>query len=167
MALLSDLPCGCRLGGGTGFLGGTFDAARDVLGGVGGRGVEMMPNPGSISNSGTFPAASRSNTLSASSSAVSRCGAGGRGLLTSEGVGGLCLDGEVRGRVAVPRVGLDTNGPVPASPSAFIPAFISFPCRELGGGGFFLNMVGAGCKLDRGPLISLRRSSSASSSETS
>lgn len=156
VTLLSDRPCGCRLGGGAGFLlgcgvaAGTLTNACDTFGGVGGLGMIMF-RPGCISASGSLPAASRSNTLSESSSAGDFSGASGRGLLTSDGVGGLCRDGGASGRVAVLRAGLDNGGGVPlagafSSPPA--PGRISFPCRELGGGGFFLIIVGAGCKLD-------------------
>jgi hypothetical protein len=151
VTLLSVRPCGWRLGGGAGFLDWVFEAVRDGFGGVGGLGDMVMPSPYSISGSGTLPAATRSNTLSASSSAGSLCGAGGSGLLTSDGVGGLCLDGEVRGIVVFLRVGLgnDRGDLAPASvASPLVSVLINFPCRELGGGGFFLKMVGPGCKLD-------------------
>jgi hypothetical protein len=72
-------------------------------------------------------------------------------LLTSDGVRGLCLDGGAGGRVAALRAGLDNGGSAPlaaafASPPAS--ARMSFPCRELGGGGFFFTITGAGCRLD-------------------
>jgi hypothetical protein len=114
--LLSERPWGWRRGGGAGFfvpcdaVAGGLEIACDALGGVGGRGGMIMLSPGCSSGSGTLPAASRSNTLSVSSSAGDLCGAGGRGLLTSDGVGGLCLDGD-RGGIAVTLcVGLDNGG---------------------------------------------------------
>lgn len=165
--LLSDRPCGCRLGGGAGFLaaGGAGAIACDAFGGVGGLTGMTMFNPGCKPGSGTLPAASQSNTFSATTSAGDLSGAGGSGLLTSEGVLGLCLEGDVTGAEPL-RVGLALFAPVLASlPAA---GLINFPCRELGGGGFFLRILGAGCKLDwEPPLISPCRSSSPSCSDVS
>lgn len=145
--LLPDRPCGCRLGGGGGFLAaGVFDTTCDAFGGVGGLG-DMMFSPGSKTLSGTLPAASRSNTFSASSSAGDRCGEGGSGLLMlDDGVGGLCLDGDA-----------------PLAKSVLI----SFPCRELGGGGGFRWIAGAGCKLDWETLANPRSPPSPSRPESS
>jgi hypothetical protein len=101
--LLSDRPCGCLLGGGAGFLVGCevvtggFGVVCGTFGGVGGRGGMMMLSPGCISGSGTLPAASRSNTLSVSSSAGDFFGAGGSGLLKSDGGEDICLGGDARG----------------------------------------------------------------------
>ena len=93
---LSERPCGWRRGGGTGFLvgwgveDGALMLACDALGALAGM---MMLSPGWISSSGTLPAASRSNTLSASFSRGDLCGGAGSGLCRSDGVGGLFCDG--------------------------------------------------------------------------
>jgi hypothetical protein len=175
VTLLSNRPWGWRRGGGAGFLvgcgvaAGGLETACDVFGGVGGLGGMRMLSPGCSSGSGTLPAASRSNTLSVSSSAGDLCGAGGRGLLTSDGVGGLCLDGDRDGIAAALGVGLDNGGRGPLAASSASPAglgAIRFPCRELGGGGFFFGTEGAGCE-GGGEQSSPRRSSSASGSEVS
>jgi hypothetical protein len=44
---------------------------------------------------------------------------------------------------------------------------MSFPCRELGGGGFFFTTVEAGCKATGELLIKLTRSSSPPCSDVS
>jgi hypothetical protein len=129
-----------------------------------------MLSPGCSSGSGTLPAASRSNTLSKASSASDLCGATGSGLLTSDGVGGLGLGGDAEGMVAALRFGLDNGGcGPPAAPFASLaaPGLISFPCRELGGGGGFFEIVGGDCKLGCAPRVKPRRSSSPSCSDVS
>jgi hypothetical protein len=122
-----------------------------------------MLSPGCISGSGVLPAASRSNMLSAASSAGDLFGARGRGLSTPDGVTGRALDGDAGGKVAVLWLGLDDRGCTPpgvpfASPADL--ALINFPCRELGGGGGFFTMAGAGCKAAGALLAELPRSSS-------
>ncbi len=114
----------------------------------------MMLRPGWMSTSGTLPAASRSKTLSASLSRGDLCGGAGSGLCRSEGVGGLFRDGEASGMVAALRVGLDNGGSAPSG-------LISFPWRELGGGGFFFTILGAGWRV-WDLVTSPRRSSSTS-----
>lgn len=147
-----------------------MDTAWDVFGGVGGRSGITMPSPGPELGSGTLPAASRSNTLSVASSAGDLCGAGGSGLLTSDGVGGLCRDGETSGSGVAFCEGLASGGRGPDSTPFVSPlagAFISFPCRELGGGGFFFGTDRAGCRLGSELLVSFRRTSPMSYSEAS
>ena len=146
---------------------GTVALALRVLCGL--EGVIML-SPGCSSSSGTLPAASRSNTLSVSCSWGDLSGAAGSGLFTSDGVGGLCLDGDDSEVVAALGVGLDTGGLAPPSgPFASPPVagLINFPCRELGGGGFFFTILGAGCRVGFELLTNPRRSSSASRAETS
>ncbi len=125
-------------------------------GALGGLVGMIMLSPGWISNSGTLPAASWS-TLSVSFSRGDLCGGAGSGLCKSDGVDGFFLDGDVRGIVAALRVGLDNGGSTPS-----VGGLMSFPCRELGGGGFFLVIVGAGCRPVWGLLIIPWCSSSAS-----
>ena len=100
----------------------------------GGAGVTLFAIPctsypetaglGGSDPSGTLPAASRSNTDSASSSSGLLNGAGGSGLLKSDGV-------LVRGGVG----GAGCCRALSSPPSW---RRMAFPWRELGGGGFFL-----------------------------
>lgn len=128
----------------------------EVLGGVGGLGVPIYSVPVSSAGSGILPAASRSNTLSASSCFGCLCGVGGSGLLTSSGVDGSGADGEESG---------DRGDNLELS-SLLLSVLINFPCRELGGGGFFLSVVGV-CSFTRAFAIKPWRSSSSSGSDTS
>jgi len=178
--LLSDLECGLRLGGGAGFLGsggtGAVVAACEALGGVGGRGAGIASTSVSVSTgSGTLPAASRSNMLSLPSSIERRAGAAGSGLFTSDGVEGRRLDevelppGELGAALGLE----DEDGLKIASiaePVAFSferSILITFPWRELGGGGFFLRVEIVCCVFACGLLISPMRSSSPSASDIS
>lgn len=132
--LLSERPWVDLLGGGGGFLDaceGGGGVAVVGLGGVGGRAVGAFAV--SWLNSGTFPAASRSNGLSRSSSPGDLTGGGGRGLLTSEG---CSENGEAKTREsrAEEDAGLGVPG-VPDLSSPLSSTLINFPCLELGGGG--------------------------------
>lgn len=89
--LLSVLACAPLGGGGAGFLSVDVgfctgvEEECDMFGGVGGRGDGTTSASGSISTSGTLPAASLSNMLSLGSYS-DRAGGSGRGLLTSVGL---------------------------------------------------------------------------------
>lgn len=89
--LLSVLACAPLRGGGAGFLSvdvGFWTGVEeecDMFGGVGGRGEGTTSASGSMSTSGTFPAASLSNMLSLWSYSDG-AGGSGRGLLTSVGL---------------------------------------------------------------------------------
>jgi hypothetical protein len=110
-------------------------ATCEALGGVGRCGVGTRSISGSRStDSGTLPAASRSNMLSETSSIDRRAGAGGSGLFTSEGVDGCCVDeeepgelgrsgrlGEADNLVTLPKVGLSSSPTLERSP------LMSFP----------------------------------------
>jgi hypothetical protein len=136
----------CRRGGGA--IGGAPTLRACVLlceaerlraadGGVGGCGCVWVV----VRDSGTLPAASRSNTLWAASVLGVSTGGGGRGLLTSDSdvfrewlpAGGEleCEGGDVSSTIGtVISLGLFGTGSLPSS------ILMSFPWRELGGGGF-------------------------------
>ena len=90
--------------------------------------------------SGVFPAASLSNMLSLSSESwLSRAGAGGRGLLRS-----VCerwAGDELKNWLELLELGVggDANGNEEGSSRSS--TFMSFPCREEGGGGFLFPAV--------------------------
>ena len=110
----------------------TWDSDRLLVpaGGVGGRGLVERP----ARASGSLPAASRSNGDSVPSSAR-RFGGSGSGLLTSEADGGVLC--RARGWVVSMDVGrLGSLAAPPGAASAPSSILMSFPCLELGGGGF-------------------------------
>jgi len=114
---------------------------------VGGLGQGTAIEPGSSSSSGILPAASRSNMLSVLSSSGGRCGAGGSGLLTSEG--DEDDDGCAGGRIVPERIDEDDEDGLGTCSCErpwlwVLSVLISLPCRELGGGGFFLEAGGVG-----------------------
>lgn len=120
-------------------------------------------------DSGSFPAASRSKGESRSSSSDGRVGGRGRGLLTSEAEGGdkdCTLDFRPWREVSIE---IEDPGLRP-SRIVFLSAprssFMSFPCLELGGGGFFRpDVVCTGASGDEGTTV--RRSSDSSVSDIS
>lgn len=140
-SLLSLLACPCRLGGGAGFLNVEegfeigVDAECDALGGVGGLGGGAVSASGSMSISGSFPAASVSKMLFLWSSS-GRVGGGGNGLFTSVGLPSDDLLGEVGDAVICPVVGRRSR--VTFSSFVFSSTLINFPCLVAGGGGGFL-----------------------------
>lgn len=70
-------------------------------------------------------------------------------LMSDDNVVNCCLVGDVTGSVAALAGGGDTGDglfTVADLPSPPGPGLISLPCRELGGGGFFL-IEAAGCRL--------------------
>lgn len=179
-SLLSDREWGLRLGGGAGFLGsgglGVVMAACEAFGGVGGRGVGMASASASTSIcSGTLPADSRSNMLSPPSSIERRVGAGGSGLFTSDGVSGHRLeDAELPPGELGPILWLadEDVSRIPSIPGPLVLSFerstlMTFPWRELGGGGFFLRVETVWCVLACGLLSRPSRSSSPSASDIS
>lgn len=128
---------------------------------------------GTVAGSGSFPAASRSNTDGPSRSSYSSpsaerrgAGAGGSGLLTSDGERGVvALFGAVSCRDDEEESDDDDDRPVAdVTGSSFNWTFMSLPCRELGAGGgaFFrgvaFDVAGVGVSNDRssssGPDIS-------------
>ncbi len=111
-------------------------------GGAGG--VFLLIEEDGDGGSGVFPAASLSNIDSRSDSWLARLGAGGSGLLRSvwERRISNCERGsllEYCCDVFETSVGGDCKVPVPIS--SLNSTLISFPCLELGGGGFFLPAI--------------------------
>lgn len=158
--LLSDLPWPppLLLGGGMGLRsveeGGGLDIGVEdewlAFGGVGGRGGGTTSASGSMSTSGSFPAASLSKILFLTASSS---GGSGSGLFTSVGEeeGG-------DGPVAVKPTEERPSSPVERGLS-FNSILINFPCLVAGGGGgFFLRELvrcGAGADwLRRSPRLS-------------
>jgi hypothetical protein len=124
---------------------------RRVEGGAGA--VFRRIDAGGEGGSGTFPAASLSNIDSWSESWLNRDGAGGSGLFTS--VADRVVPSE---KLSVERGAELSNAGVDALQFSFPSSSrMSFPCRELGGGGFFLSDSDAAFTTDI-----LRRSSSGS-----
>lgn len=161
-ALLSVLACAPLRGGGAGFLSvdvGFWTGVEeecDMLGGVGGRGGGTTSASGSISTSGTLPAASLSNMLSLGSYSDG-AGGSGSGLLTSVGLRETLRPDDVS---ANPPEARRSNACDRSCPTG--PTLIDLPCLVAGGGGgsFFREL---GC-LGGGELISPRCSSSPSGS---
>lgn len=131
-------------------------AEWETLGGVGG--LEDGKNSISVSSFGSeiLPVASRSKRFSVSSCFECCCGVGGSGLWTSNGVDGSGVDGEASG---------DRVGILELS-NLCLSNLINFPCRELGGGGFFRSVIGD-CAFKRAFAIGPWRSSSSSGSDIS
>jgi hypothetical protein len=162
-------PCVCLFGGGGGFFAapvgvGVTDLA--AFGGVGGRDISVVSmSSGSCMISGTLPADSRSKTLSLSSlSTANRAGAGGSGLFTSEGVGGLAnFECEEADEPEPDR--LSSSVAYGFFSLSFSSILMSLPCRESGGGGFFRSNAGVDCS--RGLEDGSRALSSSPASEIS
>lgn len=160
--LLSVLECAPLRGGGAGFLSvdvGFWTGVEeecDVFGGVGGRGGGTTSASGSISTSGTLPAASLSNMLSLGSCS-DRAGGAGSGLLTSVGLREALRPDDVSANPPEVRRSNTCGRSCPTGPT-----LIDFPCLVAGGGGgnFFRE---PDC-LGGGELISPRFSSSPSGS---
>lgn len=134
----------------------------------------MSASSSGSTGSGTLPAASRSKMLSDPSSIECRAGAGGSGLFTSEGVEGRRLDDVELGEPGTTMWLGDEKGlKAPSSPKLLLwscferSTLMSFPWRELGGGGFFLRVEVVGCVFVCEFCIRPSRSSSPSASEIS
>jgi hypothetical protein len=122
---------------------------RRASGGAGG--VLRRREADGEGGSGVFPAASLSNILSLSSDSwLARAGAGGRGLLRS--VCERCAGLELKNWLELEEPGVVGDAKATEEGSSRNSTFMSLPCREEGGGGFFLPAV----------LASARRSSSGS-----
>ena len=110
-----------------------------MSGGAGG--VFRRMECGGEGGSGALPTASRSNIDSRSESYEARAGAGGSGLLRSVG-DEITEDGELKDCLCAESracdCGLVTAAAVAVEGSSRSSILMSFPCRELGGRGFFL-----------------------------
>lgn len=123
----------------------------DVFGGVGGLGDGTTSASGSMSNSGTLPAASLSKMLSLGSSS-DLAGGRGRGLLMLAGLTEDARPGGVGGvPIRPPEIRRSSAAGLSFSLNSTL---INLPCLVAGGGGGFLRAAGFGwAVVDTGPRL--------------